>query len=149
MEMQENFVMHVPWHWWSNDHIYGDSRKLSHIFRDTDKPMNQWPYMVDFGFYRELLSHARTCKAWCLFLLLLLVKLRSNETLASVRLAPNYPFSTSMADNWKWLPALHLVTCNSIIFCVGGSKQKEYFIYQSCKCAVWKIKHSRLNTFTK
>ena len=34
--------------------------KFVTYFRGTDDPR---PYMVDYGYYRELLSHTRTCKA--------------------------------------------------------------------------------------
>ena len=115
LAIQENFIItHFPWHWRSNT-IYGDSGKLHHTFSmalTIQRPYMviqenfchtfsmtltiRRPYMVNFGYYRELSSHTRTCKAWCSFLLLILVKWRSNKTLASVGLAqarPNKPHS--------------------------------------------------------
>ena len=63
-QFRKTFVTHVPWHWRSNT-IYGDSGKFCHTFSVT--LIIQRPYMVDFGYYRELSSHTRTCMAWCSF----------------------------------------------------------------------------------
>ena len=99
------------WHWRSNKHIWQFRKTSSHSFRDTDDPTNiygnsgklrqilsatltiQQTYMVDLGYYRELSCYARTCKVCFRFLSHILVKWRSNETIASVGLAqarPNY-----------------------------------------------------------
>ena len=111
MAIRENFVTSFPRHWRSNEHIWQFGKTSSHSFCDTDDPTSiygnsgklrhilsatltiQRTYMVDLGYYRELSCYARTCKVYFHFLSHILVKWRSNETIASVGLAqarPNY-----------------------------------------------------------
>ena len=75
----------LPQHGRSNNHIWPFRKTLLHTFCNTDDLMTiygysgklchmlsvtlmiQWPYMVDFRYYRKLSCSTRTCKVWCLF----------------------------------------------------------------------------------
>ena len=120
---------------------------VTHCFHDTDDPTNiygnlgklcqilsatltiQRTYMVDLGYYRELSCYARTYMICFRVLSHILVKWRSNKTIASVGLAQAHP-------NYSWDRIIKSVECNILHIL---PTERLYVTNQQCNNFMWQL----------